>query len=314
MERINAGFARMFAPGRTTLGLMFPIEAFEGAEPTMEGQVELAQRAEAAGFAALWFRDVPLLDPGFGDIGQVYDPWTYLGFIAAQTRAIALTTGAIILPLRHPLHTAKAAASIDHLSRGRLVLGVASGDRVVEYPAFGRPFEQRGALFRESLRVVRRALAEPFPRIESPFGLLEGAAVVPKAFGERLPLLVTGCSQQSLEWIAEHSDGWVTYPRRIAEQARVAERWRLAVEERGGGAEKPFAQSLYIDLAARASDPPVPIHLGFRLGAQALIELLASLRSSGVHHVALNVKYGRRPAPEVLEELAASVLPHFPVP
>jgi luciferase-type oxidoreductase len=97
----------------------------------------LARRAEELGFAALWFRDVPLRDPNFGDIGQVYDPWVYLGWIAAQTRTIALATGSIVLPLRHPLHTAKAAASIDQLTRGRFVLGVASGDRPIEFPAFG---------------------------------------------------------------------------------------------------------------------------------------------------------------------------------
>jgi alkanesulfonate monooxygenase SsuD/methylene tetrahydromethanopterin reductase-like flavin-dependent oxidoreductase (luciferase family) len=61
-------------------------------------------------------------------VGQVYDPWVYLGWIAAQTSEIALATGALVLTLRHPLHTAKGAASVDRLSANRLVLGVASGD------------------------------------------------------------------------------------------------------------------------------------------------------------------------------------------
>src|SRR5690349_25044424 len=121
----------------------------------MRGQERLARHAQDLGFAALWFRDVPLRDPNFGDVGQVYDPWVYLGWIAAQTSAIALATGSIILPLRHPLHTAKAAASLDQLTGGRLVLGVASGDRPVEFPAFGVDFEQRDILFRENLRVIR---------------------------------------------------------------------------------------------------------------------------------------------------------------
>ena len=68
------GFQRMFAPGRLTLGVFFPIEAFKGDQPTMRNQEYLARRAEELGFAALWFRDVPLRDPNFGDIGQVYDP------------------------------------------------------------------------------------------------------------------------------------------------------------------------------------------------------------------------------------------------
>ena len=68
--------------------------------------------------------------------------------MAGQTESIALFPAAIVLPLRHPLHTAKAAASIDRLTGGRLVLGIASGDRPVEFPAFGVNRDDRGAMFR----------------------------------------------------------------------------------------------------------------------------------------------------------------------
>ncbi len=167
---LNRGFHRVFQPGRMTLGLMFPIEAYGLTSwdmPTMEGQVELAKRAEELGFAALWCRDVPLRDPNFGDVGQIYDPWVWLGYITAHTRDIALATGSIILPLRHPLHVAKAAASVDQLSGGRLILGVASGDRPIEIPAFGQDHATRGARFRDSYTYFRRALEEEFPVIVS---------------------------------------------------------------------------------------------------------------------------------------------------
>ena len=242
------GFKKMFAPGQLTLGVFFPIEAFERDEPTMRNQERLARRAEELGFAALWVRDVPLRDPSFGDIGQVYDPWVYLGWIAAQTRSIALATGSIILPVRHPLHTAKAAASIDQLSGGRLVLGVASGDRPVEFPAFGIDGDRRDALFRENLHVIREVLANEFPSIQSSYGTLFGTAdLVPKPVA-RLPILVTGSSRQSLEWIAEHADGWITYPRALEQQAELAARWRAAVAAVAPGMFKPFAQSFYVDL------------------------------------------------------------------
>lgn len=84
----------MFAENKLTLGVFFPIEAFEvGSNPTMQNQVELAQLAERLRFSAVWFRDVPLLDPSFGDVGQMYDPWVYLGYIAAKTNTISLATG-----------------------------------------------------------------------------------------------------------------------------------------------------------------------------------------------------------------------------
>jgi luciferase-type oxidoreductase len=308
--RDSLAFARMFAPHRLTFGVFFPIEAFPGDRPTMTDQVALARRAEALGFAALWFRDVPLRDPAFGDVGQVFDPWVYLGFIAAHTERIALATGAIVLPLRHPLHTAKAAASVDQLSGGRLMLGVASGDRPVEFPAFGVDIEERGSAFRENLRVIRQVLEGSFENVTSAYGSMMGADVIPKPV-RRLPLLVTGSSRQSPEWIAEFSDGWITYPRSTVLQSRLAREWHETVQRHSPGAFKPFAQSLYVDLAADPDEPPSAIHLGFRAGWKGLLQYALGLRHAGVNHVALNLKYGRRSAGEVLEEIGREVLPRL---
>jgi luciferase-type oxidoreductase len=305
----SPGFRRMFAPGRLTLGLFFPIEAFERDEPTMRDQERLARRAEELGFAALWTRDVPLRDPSFGDIGQVHDPWVWLGWIAAQTSTIALATGSIILPLRHPLHTAKSTASVDQLTGGRFVLGVASGDRPVEFPAFGVDWHRRDVLFRENLAVIRKVLTQESPSLQSPYGVMMGTAdLVPKPVG-RVPILITGSSRQSFEWIAAQADGWITYPRPLERQAELVGKWRAAVQAAAPGAFKPFAQSLYIDLAEAAAEPPQPIHLGFRSGRTHLLCFLEAARAAGVNHVILNLKYGRRSASAVLEELGREVLP-----
>ena len=305
------GFRRMFAPGRLTVGLFFPIEAFERDEPTMREQERLAGRAEALGYAALWTRDVPLRDPHFGDLGQVYDPWVWLGWIAACTSSIALATGSIILPLRHPLHTAKAAASVDRLSGARFVLGVASGDRPVEFPAFGVDAERRGVLFRENLALIRQVLTEEFPRASSSYGELAGTAdLVPKPLGG-LPILVTGTSRQAMEWIAANADGWITYPRPLDQQLQTAARWRAIVAAVAPATFKPIAQSLYIDLAEDPDHPPQPIHLGFRGGRNVVFAFLDALRRCGINHVILNFKYGARNAGDVLEEIGREVLPRL---
>jgi luciferase-type oxidoreductase len=305
------GFRRMFAPHRLTLGVFFPIEAFAGDQPTMAGQERLARRAEALGYAALWCRDVPLRDPAFGDVGQVYDPWVYLGWVAAQTTDIALATGALVLTLRHPLHTAKGVASVDRLSGNRLVLGVASGDRPVEFPAFGIDFDQRSALFRDNLRVVKTVLGEEFPQLQWPHGTLDGSAdLIPKPITP-VPMLVTGHSGQSLEWIAKHADGWITYPRGLPRQAEVAAQWRAAVEIAAPGSFKPFVQSLYVDLSDDPDAAPTPIHLGFRGGRHFVLRFLEALRSVGVNHVILNLKYGARNAGDVLDEIGQEILPRL---
>lgn len=90
-------------------------------------------------------RDVPLRVPAFGDAGEVFDPFPYLGYLAGVTDSILMGTAAVILPQRNPLHVAKMAASIDQLSGGRLILRVASGDRPNEYPAFDADFGSRGS-------------------------------------------------------------------------------------------------------------------------------------------------------------------------
>lgn len=308
------GFGSMFAQEKLTVGVYFPIESFVGPEPAMRGQIEMARQAEHLGFAALWARDVPLNDPNFGDLGQIYEPFVWLATIAAHTSTIALATGAIILPLHHPIDVAKAMASLDHLSDGRFVFGVASGDRPVEYPAYGRDAALRGELFRDAFDYTEALLKERFPvHASTNYGRLAGGGdLVPKPHSPRLPLLVTGQSQQSLDWIAQRSDGWVTYPRDVIRQAQVALNWRQALDRAGTGF-KPIAQSLYLDLAEDPDAPASPIHLGFRLGRRRLADLFDNLRSIGVNHVSLNMKFSRRPVGDVLDEIGREIVPHFSV-
>ncbi len=84
--------------------------------PTMRNHTALATLADELGFAALWLRDVPFRDPAFGDVGQIYDPMVYAGWLAAATRYIAIGTAGIVLPLRDPLAVAKQALSVDQLT------------------------------------------------------------------------------------------------------------------------------------------------------------------------------------------------------
>lgn len=306
------GFARTYRPEKLTLGLYFPIEAFDGLVPGMELQAERARQAEAIGFSALWLRDIPLSDPSFGDVGQIHDPFVYLGWLAAQTGRIALATGAIAITVRHPLHLAKQAASVDQLSGGRLLLGIASGDRPVEFPAFGVDGNRRDEIFREHLDVFRQALGGRFPSIDWSAGRLAGADVVPKPVAERIPVLVTGSSRQSMSWIASQAEGWITYPRPLALQARIIADWRGEVRAQCGDAFKPLTQSLYLDLAEDPDEQPRPIHLGLRLGRNTLKEYLKQLSLLGVNHVMFNLRFSRRPVPDVLDELAREVLPDYP--
>ncbi len=303
-------FNQLASKGKLTLGLVFPIEAYSGSTAKMENQEQLAQRAEELGFQALWFRDVPFNDPSFGDAGQLYDPWIYMTHIMNQTKHIALATGSIILPLRHPVHTAKSIHSLQILSNHRLILGVASGDRPSEFPAFNHQLEDISALFRDSFFYIK-ALQEDFPiYVSKYYGETNGSIDLLPKYQQKTPMLITGHSRQSLDWIAEYSDGWLYYPRDFRTLQMVMQQWHQALTKTQQ-AWKPFMQSLYIDISTNAQTKPSPIHLGFKSGTDYLIAHLKLLESYGVNHVILNLKYGSRPAEEMIEEIGETVIPHF---
>jgi luciferase-type oxidoreductase len=289
--------------GDFSVGLFFPITTSEAAVPAMDDQIDLARHASDLGFDALWFRDVPLFWPKFGDAGQVYDPWVYLTHVAANTGDVALATGSIVLPLRHPLHVAKAAASVDRLSDGRLVVGVASGDRPPEFPAFGLEESETGERFRESVRLLRTLWSQEYPEVESSFGRLDGSLdLLPEPTTETLPLLVTGHAKQSLSWIGEHGDGWVYYQRDPGDLESMLSEYRDVA------GEAPYVQVMHVDLDPDPTAGAEPIHQGYAAGVEWFRERLATLSELGVDHVMINVRHGGRDVRAVLDEFADGVL------
>lgn len=305
----HRGYSAMFEENKLTLGLFFAIESYSGAVPRMDlaQQLQTSKAAEEHGFSALYFRDVFLNVPSFGDVGHILDPWVFMGYVAAHTSRIALATGSIVSTLRHPLHLAKAAASVDRLSDQRLVLGLATGDRPSEFSAFNSSLEERSELFRESLEVSRRVWRERSPRVLTPRVDMSEGDLLPKPALNDIPVMVTGSSRQSIEWIAEHGDGWLYYPQDIVRQTQTIRGWRSLTS-----VFKPFAQSFYLDLAENPDERPTPIQLGLRTGRNHLIPYLRRLEGIGVNHVAFNLKYGNRPAEDVVHELGELVVPHFP--
>ena len=303
-------FDKIATKGKLSLGLVFPLESYHSAIAKMEDQEKLAQLAEQSGFKALWFRDVPFNDPNFGDAGQLYDPWVYMTHIMNHTANIALGSASIILPLRHPVHTVKAMNSLQLLSKARLLLGVASGDRPIEYPAFNQDVQNRSELFRDSFAYIK-ALQSDFPQFASKhYGAIKGGIDLLPKYSGKTPLVVTGHSGQSLDWIAEHADGWLYYPRDFNTLAVVMQQWKDALKKTQQP-WKPFLQSLYVDLVKDTEAKPRPIHLGFRSGTAYLNAHLKMLESYGVNHVILNLKYGSTAAEAMMEEIAKNVIPNF---
>ena len=271
--------------------------------PDLRAQTDLIRRIDDLGFAAIWLRDVPVFDQvNMGDAGSVYDVFAFLGFLAGITRNLALGTAAVALPLRHPLMTAKAAASVDVLSGGRLILGVASGDRPVEYPLLGLDFESRGQAFRDAVATLRATW--------QPGGLpVDGRRVpsldlLPRPSQTSIPLIVAGRAQQDEAWLRDHMDGRFVYPGPLDRLIAQAAGWLEAT-----GGTRPFISAFHLDLAEDPDAPALPIRFGARIGRNGLIAHFRALRRGGVDHMAINLRQSARPLAEVIEELASDVLP-----
>ncbi|MFI8169892.1 TIGR03571 family LLM class oxidoreductase [Streptomyces sp. NPDC085931] len=331
MSSTPTALERLVNPaGLPTLGLELPLDNDWGATrlradpaagrpfgvPDLTRHAELARLADASGFAGLWIRDVPLYDPEqFGDAGSVFEAFTHLGHLAAVTERAVLGTAAIVLPLRQPLLVAKAAATVDILSGGRFVLGMASGDRPVEYPLFGADFEGRGATFRRNVGILRAAWAtrpsgQGLSLPDVGLGADRRLEVLPKPTGRSIPMAIAGHAQQTAQWISQNADASLNYPRPLEALRLKTREWRQLT----GDAPKPYLTPMQLDLTEDPAAAATAIRLGLRTGREALIDHLREMGRLGVSHVSFNLRPGDRPVDEVLHELAETVLPHFPAP
>jgi alkanesulfonate monooxygenase len=181
-----------------------------GEVPDVPGIYAYAERAEALGFESLWAWDHVLLgvEPAF----PILDSITALGAIAARTSRIKLGTGVLVLPLRNPVTVAKALGSLDVISGGRLLLGVAAGWYAREFDAVGVPFKARGRQFERNLEILTRLWTEERVTLKvDEFNLREAVMVPRTAQRPRPPILIGGYVDAVLKRAGTKGDGWLTY-------------------------------------------------------------------------------------------------------
>lgn len=262
--------------------------------PDMTEHKERIMLADELGFKAAWIRDVPIYDPNFGDAAQVFEAFSYLGYLSACTNNILLGTAAIVLPLREPWIVKKAAATINELSNNRLILGVASGDRPSEYPIFDVDFNNRSEVFRNSLEILK----------DTNNSKLKGGLQLLPEFKD-IPIYVAGLAQQNPEWIGANVDGWLAYPGTPQDHENRVKLWRKVA------GDKPYISFIHLDLVDDPNAPIIRHHFGVQTGVKGLITELEAMKNIGVDHIGLHFRRNRQPIENALKEIAREVLPHF---
>lgn len=286
-----------------------PWEAAAGARDL----VEIARAAEAHGFDYLASCDHVAIPRRLAEAMSTvwYDPVATLSFLAGVTERVRLLSHVAVVGLRHPLVTAKAYATLDHLSGGRLVLGVGAGHVQEEFEAVGVDFARRGAVLDETMDALRAALgAEEFPEHMGERFAFKDLGQLPRPAQERVPLWVGGSSPAAVRRAALKGDGWLPQgdPReQLAE--RIQQLLRLRAD---AGIAEPItvgaiAEPLYVGT------------LGWPVGRRTLSgspeELAASLRAygeMGVHQI--QVRFRSRSRTELIDQMAAfgtEVAPHL---
>jgi len=175
----------------------------------------LALKAEEVGLDGVFVPDHILAPPA---TTQHYgpnwpDPFSFLAFIAGRTQRIRVGASVIVLPYRHPLVTAKAAATVDQASGGRFIFGIGVGWDEEEFRNLGLPFRERGAQTDEYLRVIKAAWSSDRPSFTGKYHSFSGTTFAPRpAQTPHPPIWVGGLpgalSSPALRRVALLGDAW----------------------------------------------------------------------------------------------------------
>jgi probable F420-dependent oxidoreductase len=178
--------------------------------PDAQKLIEYGVRMEELGFESVWVWDHILLgvDPHF----PIIDALSLLTAVAARTTKIKLGTGILVLPLRNPLVLAKQLSSMDLISKGRLILGMASGWYKREFDAVGIDFHKRGKIMDQNLKILNRLWTEDMVSGDYPPHNMSNSVMFPKPYQKpRPPILIGGYVDAVLKRAALGGDGWLTY-------------------------------------------------------------------------------------------------------
>src|SRR5437016_8907112 len=204
---------------------------------------EIARAAEENGFESAWIPEhlvfpaqmpptYPYSESGLPAVSTataLYDPWVVLGYLAHATQSIRLGTEVFILPLRHPVATARSVVTVDRLSGGRVTVGVGVGWLEAEFETVGQSFHDRGSRTDEIIPLLRRLWTEDTIEHEGDHFRFGPVRFEPKPVQKPCPPIeVGGTTPAALRRAGRLGDGWIEVGARDLDELQE----KLAVIER----------------------------------------------------------------------------------
>ena len=270
---------------------------------------EVASAIERAGFDACWVTEHPFPSDEWMATGGHHslDPFVSLTAAAAATTKLFLHTNILVLPYRNPFLTAKSIASLDVVSGGRVIMGVAAGYLEGEYAALGADFEDRNAVTDEALVAIKQAWTGESVKLAGKDFEVAGNTMLPRPQQRpHPPIWVGGNTKMAIRRAVEHAQGWSPFPiaGKFAGRTRTASIENLGDLREGIEHLEDYAKS--IGRSDRIDVNFVPF--GSRMNSQepldpgAFREQVAELEAIGVTWLSLGVP-GRSRA-EYLDSIA----------
>ena len=142
---------------------------------------------------------------------RYWDPLATFGYVSARTTQIKFATMTLVLGYHHPLAIVKRYGTLDHVSNGRVILGLGVGSLKEEFDLLGAPFDDRGARGDDALRALRAALPSNEPTYDGEFYSFGGLTVDPCALQPHMPFWIGGRTKRSLRRAVTLADGWCPF-------------------------------------------------------------------------------------------------------
>ncbi|MFP5334600.1 MAG: TIGR03619 family F420-dependent LLM class oxidoreductase [Actinomycetes bacterium] len=291
------------------LGFGLPVA---GSWATPSTMIHVARRAEELGYASLWtFQRVlspvepldpaqdaaenpgarPADDPSYR---SVHDAVLPLAYVAGHTERIGLGTATLCAPFTAPPLLAKAMTTLDHLTSGRLTVGLGIGWMPQEYAAAGVAFERRGARMDEYLRCLQALWTQDPVEFDGEFYTVPLSHVAPKPLQQpHPPVLVGGAAPAALRRAGRLAQGWVSSSNQdLATIESSVELVRRGAQEAGRDPDgvRVLARAL-VDLT---DDDPGPGRARFRGTREQVLDDLAALRGRGVTEAVVDLNFSPR--------------------
>jgi len=263
----------------------------------------VARAADRLGYAHVACSDHAIVPRSYAHaMGSTwYDAISTLAYVGGMTESVELLTHVLVLPYHQPVVLAKQLATLDAMTRGRLLVGVGSGHLKPEFKTIGVDFEQRGAITDESIDVLKALWTGTPESFEGRFFSFRDVTVEPRPHRRpHPPIWVGGNAKRTVRRAVERGDGWVPWQLSFEELAALMAYGRELLERRGGGSWDVVAPFPTVDLLRRGADRSDDVLAASPADVAARVERYRALGVGRLH-----VSFVSTSCAELLEQLEA---------